>query len=199
MVDYNEPIFDPLGVRVDTHYFPGNPPAQEFANIQLIWRDVESLRTLRAASKVAHVKNILTKYLMMELCSLDEVIRPFANSIILRKEGYPSSPAEINSVKSALKGYNKAAKSAQPLMLNVRHKMAAHRETISLTQMVHHLDVIQESQVSKILDAAKALIGVLFSVDIYVWTKSEINPVGESVISIRFPVDPNDITKLRDV
>ena len=199
MIKYDEPIFDPLGIRVDTNYYPANDLAAEFTNIQFIWRDILTLVNLRSTADSAHSRNLLSKYLVIELCSLDDCFRRFTNSL-LRKDRPPVLRLEeVERVQPSFEKYKAIYKTLEKKLKPVRHKMAAHRELIPLHELVGIWDSIEWKRVASLLEASQALVDSLGQIPIYRWTKTGIGPNGEQIMAFVSPIDPDDFSKLRDV
>lgn len=177
---YDDPVFDPFRDGGPTHFHPADLDARRLVGIELIYRDIAKLAEISVQNNDEYTK-LIAKYIIIELLSIDENIRKLSNRIIGKNTEIKASESEREAVKKQLDQYLEVFNKKSELFKTVRDKIAAHHDPIDLTSISTYWSQIDKDDIIGICAEVKKLFDVLKDVNIYRWTKSEIDLDGNSV------------------
>jgi hypothetical protein len=149
MGSYDEPVYDPLGNRGPTHYHPANDVTKRLVALQLILRDIWTLRKIRARSRDAYEKALICKYVIIELVSMDEHLSSLVQQVLSGKVGYDLDNAQFTETKRLYKECKSARKHMWPELKTVRNRLSAHRDILDLLTVSKFWDQVDVQAINR--------------------------------------------------
>lgn len=194
---YDVPIFDPFKHRGDDFYHPGNEPAARLMQIQYIYEDIAKLFEILARFHEKYEKTLLSKYIIIELISLDRFVQRLANLIISGDLDFPAKPEEVERVKALYKAYKRARKQHWKELEKVRDKIGAHRDPLRFIEIAKIWDSIDLRDILSILNPIPPFFNYVKRLNVFTWVKSEKTDQGELFAFVQ-PFDPSGIQIVKD-
>ncbi len=170
---YDVPVFDPFKLQGEDFYRPGNEPAACLMQIQYIYEDIAKLFEILARLQEEYERKLLSKYIIMELISMDRFIQRLADLIISGHLDFPAEPEEVERVKQLYKAYKRARKQHWKGFGKVRDKIAAHRDPLDLITIAKIWDSIDLRDILSILKSVPPFFNYVKGLNVFTWVKSE--------------------------
>lgn len=129
-------IFHPVWQRDPTAWFPGDEKTSALVAGEHIWDDICRLGKIRSQLKDQYDSKLILKYICIELRSLIEVMDKLQLAV-MSAESYELgekplyrgiSAEERDTAKYLWKNYSKAKKQVETDLINIRNKIATHRD-----------------------------------------------------------------------
>jgi hypothetical protein len=130
-------VFHPVWQRDPTAWFPSDEKTSALVAGEHIWDDICRLLQIRSQLKDKYDSKLLLKYICVELRSLIEVMDKL-QSAVMSAESYESgekplyrgiSTEDRDTAKHLWKNYSTAKKQVENDLINIRNKIAAHRDS----------------------------------------------------------------------
>ena len=187
MINYNEPIYDPFFESGPTFYHPANKAAMHLIAIRLIYRDIEKLFSIYRKSKDSYSKQLLSKYIIIEIISINNYINKLANKIIYRQTGYKIEQSTLTKTKELYKQYKNTINEKRDDLKNIRDKLAAHRDQLDLITISKIWSKIDIKAIKKIVNSIPPFFNFLNDLNIYCWTKNGQDKKGNKIKAFIMP------------
>lgn len=182
LIDYTSPIYDPFATPKNDDFKPYSKETNQLLHLYYIMRDIQLLYDIISKLKNNQQKRLLVKYMIIELVSVDEHLRKFANLLIAKKTDLICSEIEIEQLKNLKKAYEQARKPHQKVLDNIRNKLAAHRDELHLEEIATLWQSINLDDLVDILNAAVHFFNFAKDLqEIYSWYKVQDTSQGEMI------------------
>jgi len=172
--------FHPVDGRAGLVWFPGNLAAGLAVQTTHIWGDIVHLIKIRRPQRDEYRRKLLLKYIVIELRSLIEVMDRLQGEVMKAAVIEPGKERpwrgltliESEEAKRLFKEYSIAKKSAQPLLLEIRHNIGAHRENLDWQQTIKLWDSMSESLIRPLIDVLPRVFAHVKELDLFEWNRS---------------------------
>lgn len=129
-------VFHPVWQRNPTAWFPGDEKTSALITGEHIWGDISRLNNIRDQCKDGYDRKLLLKYICIELRSMIEVMDKLQAAVMSAKvyeddmqplwRGITTEEREV--ARQLWKNYSTAKKQVENDLINIRNRIAAHRD-----------------------------------------------------------------------
>jgi hypothetical protein len=129
-------VFHPVWQRDPSAWFPGDKKTSALIAGEHIWDDILRLLAIRNQSKDEYNRKLLLKYICIELRSLIEVMDIIQAAVMsaevhevdVKSHWRGITTEDLTVAKNLWKEYSRAKKQVENDLINIRNRIAAHRD-----------------------------------------------------------------------
>lgn len=160
-------------------WFPGNEAAALLIQIGHIWEDISHLKELHVSQNEQYKKQLILKYVVIEVRSLIEVFDRLASLAMKAPVFDPSerqgwreiTEEERRHVASLLKEYSKAKLKVAKTITGVRNEVGAHRGNTNWQEVRKFWGAISPELINPILESVPPAFEYIKELDLFEWNR----------------------------
>lgn len=181
--------FHPVHERGSDAWFPGNEAAVLVVQIGHVWEDIAHLKALYDSQDDKYRKQLVLKYVVIEVRSLIEVFDRLASFAMKAPVFDPSerqgwreiTKEEREKTASLLKEYSTAKSKVANTITRVRNEVGAHRGNTNWEEVIRFWQAISPDLVNPILETVPPALDYIKELDLFEWNRTVREGVHEFI------------------